>query len=48
MAKFCTSCGMKLADDAVFCKNCGKNKSIFKMCLNLKQLKQILHHNLTQ
>lgn len=30
MAKFCTSCGMKLADDAVFCKNCGKKQANFQ------------------
>lgn len=26
MAKFCTSCGTKLADDAIFCTNCGKRQ----------------------
>lgn len=30
MAKFCTSCGMKLADGAVFCKNCGKKQANFQ------------------
>lgn len=36
MAKFCTSCGMKLADDAVFCKNCGKKQANFQDIPNSK------------
>ena len=39
MAKFCTSCGMKLADDAVFCKNCGKKQVNFQDVSKFKTVK---------